>query len=263
MRIRSVLVVALLAIASPAFAQFSGDRINQILHEIATDCPRAWSNAHREGHPERYDFIIYAVQRLYAASGGTVGGNWRRAVIGDLSMDGISVDGFADGRRFADVIVGAGGTNPMLGYRTPGPDALLRDSAGNYAPHGFVHARDLPAPAVPCSSSGPIDPPPPPPPPTIDLKLVLEAIAALQQLLERLHVKADELAGKLTAHEQTLSTIEGAADAAFKQAQVAADNTRELLNATPTQGCSKEHPDRCPEYEFRVFGSPVIARPRK
>lgn len=105
-------------------------RINDILHETAHRFPRAWSKAHREGDPERWDYIILSVNELYREDR-TVRGNWRRGVQGDLSMDGLSV--LIDGQwRFADVIGGAGGSNPQIGYRTPGPESALRDGSGRY-----------------------------------------------------------------------------------------------------------------------------------
>lgn len=105
-------------------------RINEILQDTAHRFPRAWQHAHREGDPERWDYMILAVNTLYAEDR-TVRGNWRRGVEGDLSMDGISV--LVDGEwRFADVIGGAGGPNPSIGYRTPGPESALRDGSGRY-----------------------------------------------------------------------------------------------------------------------------------
>jgi hypothetical protein len=109
--------------------------------------PQAWAHAHRDGDPARWDFIILAVRRLWAESAGTVGGNWRRGVHGDLSMDGLSVLG-GDGQwRFADIIVGAGGDNPRLSYHEPsGDDSLLRNSAGHYVGiDGVAKPENLPA----------------------------------------------------------------------------------------------------------------------
>jgi hypothetical protein len=102
--------------------------------------PRAWSLAHT-GSSERYDYIILACRALYTASGGTVGCNFRRAAIGDLSMDGLSVENPADGRYyFADVISGAGGCCPSIHYGHPfHGGALLRDPSGQYAPWGFAN----------------------------------------------------------------------------------------------------------------------------
>jgi hypothetical protein len=124
--------------------------INDILHRVKDAYPRAWGNAHHEGHPERYDWNILAGKALQAENvkaGGTpdaIGCNWRRADVGDLSMDGLSVMG-PDGRYyFADIIVGAGGPNARPNYRTPFNDAsLLRDRAGQYAPHGFADPSKL------------------------------------------------------------------------------------------------------------------------
>jgi hypothetical protein len=119
----------------------SAGEIISVLTQVRNAFPRAWSRAHHHGDPERYDFIILACRALYQRSGGTIGCNWRRAVVGDLSMDGLSVENPADGRYyFADVIAGAGGPNPSIIYSPPFHEgALLRDSSGRYAPHGFAN----------------------------------------------------------------------------------------------------------------------------
>jgi hypothetical protein len=100
--------------------------IKAILEDTRLRYPRAWGNAHREGHDERYDYIVLATKALQAANvraGGSpeaIGGNWRRAVVGDKSMDGVSVLRDTDGRYyFEDVIAGAGGPNPSIKYRHP------------------------------------------------------------------------------------------------------------------------------------------------
>jgi hypothetical protein len=121
------------------------DQIIAALHEVKAAYPRAWSKAHREGDPERYDFIILAGKRLHTESGGRVGCNWKRADIGDLSMDAITVIGrdidLDDDRYYAvDVVVGASGDNPQIGWTFLG---LLTDRAGVYAPHGFADPREL------------------------------------------------------------------------------------------------------------------------
>jgi hypothetical protein len=199
-----------LASVSPVWAQspvFGGD-IAGILHQTAAACPRAWSKAHAEGDPERYDFIIEAVKRLYEASGGSVGGNWRRGDVGDLSMDGITVLA-SDGRYyFADVIGGAGGNNPTIGFRFD-PANLLRDRAGNYAPHGFVKASDLPRPAVACGTApnpnpGPTpnpNPAPTPQPPAVDLGPLVSKLAALEAAINAMQ-------GNLLGRAQILAAIQ-------------------------------------------------------
>jgi hypothetical protein len=61
-------------------------------------------------------------------------------------MDGLSVENPADGRYyFADVIAGAGGSNPSIIYSPPFHDgALLRDGSGRYAPWGFANPFGVP-----------------------------------------------------------------------------------------------------------------------
>jgi hypothetical protein len=149
------------AFAASAFAQspvYPRDQILAVLHDVARGCPRAWERAHVQGDPERLDFIIYAVRQLDAVSDGKVGGNWRRADVGDLSADGLSYVA-TDGRvYFADVIARAkehvdSPWTPEIAFQSDA-NSLLRDRAGNYAPHGFVSAGQLPQPAVACSASG-------------------------------------------------------------------------------------------------------------
>jgi hypothetical protein len=154
--------------AASAHAQtpiFPQAKIIAILEQTASDCQRQWKAAHGPTN-EKYDYIIEAVKRLYVASAGTVGGNWRRVVIGDLSMDGLTVDMREPNgtiqRYFADVIAGAGGTNPRIVFNVTG---LLRNSAGQYAPEGFAapnHPR-FPAAVVGCGGTPtipvePVDP---------------------------------------------------------------------------------------------------------
>ena len=202
----------------------SDAEIYRILQNVREANPRAWAHAHHEGDPERYDYIILAGKRLFAASNGQIGCNWRRAVVGDLSMDGISVVG-ADGRYyFADVITGAGGSNPQLTYRTPGPEALLRDSAGNYAPHGFADPRPLRT-HFPYDREEPPPPPPQPPPSAcrfqpLDLSRLENAILALTTTIAELK--------RITAHAQ-----EAAMDAAVRanEARHAADRALAKLDA--------------------------------
>jgi hypothetical protein len=120
--------------------------ISSILNQVRVAYPRAWSLAHRSSTPERWDYIILASRYLFQLSGGTIGANWRRARVGDLSMDGLSVENPADQRYyFADAICGAGGPSPSVCYSTPFQDSqLLREYAGGpYAPHGFANPMTL------------------------------------------------------------------------------------------------------------------------
>jgi hypothetical protein len=111
-----------------------------IMNQVAAAYPRAFRLAHSHT-AERYDFIILACRALFQAGGGTVGCNWRRAVVGDLSMDGITVEK-PDGRfYFADMIMGAGGSNPRIAYSELG---LLFNAHGQYAPWGFANPFGVP-----------------------------------------------------------------------------------------------------------------------
>lgn len=172
--------------------KFSVSEIVHILNVVKAERPDDWDHAHRKGHPKRYNYIIHAGTRLYEVSGGTVGLNWRRAVEGDLSMDGISIEGEDGLRYFADVISGAGGPNPSIpsAIRLTDRD-LLRDPAGNYAPHGFASPADLikhgirpvgseaPQPAPSPEPEPPHVCPPCPPIPTIDRAELLDEASFL------------------------------------------------------------------------------------
>jgi len=131
----------------------AGEVVN-ILSQVRNAYPRAFLTAHTNSS-ERYDYIILACRALYQASGGTIGCNWRRAAVGDLSMDGLSVENPADNRYyFADVISGAGGPNPTIWYEHPFHDgALLRDSSGQYAPWGFANPFGVPGSYPPLRTS--------------------------------------------------------------------------------------------------------------
>jgi hypothetical protein len=164
------------------------DQIRETLEKVWNAFPQARQHAHHQGHPAAWDFNILAgklVQAENVKAGGSaeaIGCNWRRAVVGDLSMDGLSVQNPSDGRYyFEDIIVGAGGGNPSIKYRHPFSDAqLLRDAAGQYAPHGYADPRGLnthfnydaapvPPPVEPPPVPVPVPAPPPVPQPDQDL----------------------------------------------------------------------------------------------
>lgn len=213
MKILKTLIFAFALFASSAFAQtplYARDAIVQILHDTARDCPHQFSTAHREGSPERWDFIIEAATRAYRASGGTVGGNWRRGNVGDLSMDGFTYKA-TDGRfYFADVIAGAGGSNPQIVFNTTGEAPAI----------GFVSAGDLPRPVVPCSAAtpGPVIPPPTTPPPATNLQPILDAIKGLSDQIAQLRAEVNAVA----------ADARNAADRAG-EVKAIAQNTRDRL----------------------------------
>jgi hypothetical protein len=148
------------------------DEIRDALQSVWNAFPVARQHAHQIGHEAAWDYNILAGKLVQAANikaGGSaeaIGCNWRRAVVGDLSMDGLSVQG-PDGRYyFEDIIVGAGGSNPSIKYRHPFSDAqLLRDASGAYAPHGYADPRKLTTHFQ--YDAAPVPPPVEPPPPVI------------------------------------------------------------------------------------------------
>jgi hypothetical protein len=150
------------------------DQIRDSLQSTWNAFPKARGYAHQIGHPAAWDYNILAgrlVQAANIAAGGSaeaIGCNWRRAVVGDLSMDGLSVLNPADGRYyFEDIIVGAGASNARVKYSHPFSDAqLLRDASGQYAPHGYADPRGLTT-HFEYDVKPPVEPPPPvvvPPP---------------------------------------------------------------------------------------------------
>jgi hypothetical protein len=229
--------------------------IARILHETKDAYPRAWDHAHHDGDPERYDWIILATKRLWVESGGTVGGNWRRGVHGDLSMDGISVL-VGDQWRFADVIVGAGGSNPRIVYGTPGPEAALRNSAGEYVgaagvadPSGLRTHFDYALPTGPSggnnnSGSGL------PVPVLTACSFAATDLAGVYQLLQTIaaalaEMKVDAKAASVNAQDAADSASDAAVDAAA---------IRERMEQ---QGAVK-----FPDYEARILGASVTLRPK-
>jgi hypothetical protein len=210
----------------------SDEQINEILRQTARDFPRAWSKAHHQGDPEAWDFITLASQRLFAASGGRVRANWRRGVVNDLSMDGISVQ-LEDGQwYFADVIAGAGGPNPQVSYRRPGPDALLRNAAGQYIgeagaadPRALRTHFDYGAQA-PASGSAP-PPPPADPPAGISLKCNFQPAPVVD--LSAISAKLDSI---LQALAEVRAEVAEATKAA-RFAETAATEARLAVEALP------------------------------
>lgn len=172
--------------------KLSEGNIYGILQAIweAPQYARAREFAHKEGHPARWDYIVIAGKAVQAENmrlGGDaldIGCNYRRARVGDLSMDGLSVKNPADGRYyFEDVIASAGSADATIKYRHPFNDgALLRAvEGGPYAPEGYADPREQKThftyDAVP--SPGPDPTPTPTPTPTpapVDLAPVLELL---------------------------------------------------------------------------------------
>lgn len=237
---RMLIALALLVVSGlPAAAQtpkFPAHDILRILEETRDACPRAWRNAHRRDTGEQFDFVIEAVKRLYAASGGTVGGNWRVGRVGDLSMDGITVEA-TDGRYyFSDIIIAAGTDDARLTFGIS-EGTLLRDGAGNYIGElGFVPAHALPAPRVPCAAAPPPPPseppPPPPPPPSVNLTPVLDAIAQLRLQVEALRAQLDAMREKVD--QAAYESLQAALRASDIKTAIEALKARPIAEGFPT-----------------------------
>lgn len=209
-----LLLMLILALAAPAAAQtpvFSAQDTIHILEQVQQQCPRAWQKAHRDGDPERWDFMRIAIPRLEVASGANTAGNFRRGVRGDLSMDGVSAKDTAGIWRFYDVIGGAGGSNPTIGFSGGGD---LRDSSGRYIGEaGVAFARDIPPPVVPCETTTVPGGPTGPGPPVDILKPVMDALAELKQRINDLHAKTDALFANERVQTETIAHIDGEAQA--------------------------------------------------
>jgi hypothetical protein len=233
----NVLLLLLLA-QSPLF---SADRIVEIHEQVARECPRQWQMSHaHEGdgwHAEARDYIIEVIKRVNKESGGSVGGNWRRGNVGDLSMDGVTFRA-ADGKfYFADTIRGAGGPSPSIGFNVTGEAPEV----------GFVDASELPAPARACGVAPPPAPKPnpdptpnpnpaPAPAPPVDLGPVLAALREAQADRDLLRAQIAALAERLEAANQSVL--------------VSIDLGKQQL-ANP------------PSYRGGIFGIPVVLRPEK
>jgi hypothetical protein len=196
--------------------RLSEDEIRDALQKVWNAFPQAREHAHHQGHPAAWDYAILAgklVQAENVKAGGSaeaIGCNWRRAVVGDLSMDGLSVLNPADGRYyFEDIIVGAGGGNPRIKYRHPFSDAqLLRDASGAYAPHGYADPRKLTthvnydaAPTPPPVITPPAPVPVPAPQPDTDLHhkigLLMTGNSFLINQLAALRKDGDDISRRL------------------------------------------------------------------
>jgi hypothetical protein len=203
------------------------------------DDPRfrlAREHAHRQGHPAACDYITVAAQALQrenVARGGAwddIGCNWRRAKVGDQSMDGLSVKNPADGRYyFEDVIASAGTPAASIKYRHPFRDeALLRAVAGGpYAPQGYADPRELRT----HFQFTEIAPPEPPAGPTTDNKFdparIEAALVALQSVCSNL---VEQVSATRVQAE--------AARVAAEEAKAAAEQAREEVRSV----ASKEEP---------------------
>jgi hypothetical protein len=211
---RLLIALLVLGFAASAAAQtpvYPRDSIVQVLNEVKAACPGPWATAHRENDARRWDYIIHASARLYAASGGSVGGNWKRGNVGDLSMDGVTFKA-TDGRfYFADVIVGAGGSNPSLAFNV----------TGEAPAHGFVSADALPRPVEACATPQPPTGPQPPvtaPVEPVDLKAALEAIAGLRKEVAALSDQVSSLMDRLA---RVANDANAAASAALNTQSIA------------------------------------------
>ena len=195
----------------------------------------ARDHAHREGHPAACDYITIAgqaLQRENVARGGEwddIGCNWRRARVGDQSMDGLSVKNPADGRYyFEDVIASAGAPHASIKYRHPFDEgALLREVAGGpYAPHGYADPRgltthfhyDVVEPARPAAC-------------TCDLTRVETALQALGRTCSALATQVGATKASVDAAKESADAAKFAAEHAQGAAEDARDEARRVLRS--------------------------------
>jgi hypothetical protein len=199
----------------------------------------AREHAHRQGHPAACDYITIAAQALQrenVARGGAwddIGCNWRRAKIGDQSMDGLSVKNPADGRYyFEDVIASAGTPAASIKYRHPFRDeALLRAVAGGpYAPHGYADPRELRThfPYTESASPSP-SPPSPVPPPRSTAECKFDP-AGIEAPLATLKSLCSNLVEQIDATREIAEAAKVAAEEARRAAEEARDEVRTVVS---------------------------------
>lgn len=87
----------------------SEQKVKEIAEQVRASFPRAWGNCHKEGSPETDDYIILTCKELNKLDN-KVGCNGKRGT-DELSHDAIWNDG-----RIVDIVIGAGGANPSVGY---------------------------------------------------------------------------------------------------------------------------------------------------
>jgi hypothetical protein len=246
MRIRQIAFLLLaLGAAVPAFAQAPNH------FEVVQ---RVWDAGHRgDSHESSGCFTEAAAYALHQ-----VDPNWGhlKKNPGQNQVRGHAVDAvlYRTTGTAIDIIGGSEEPGAFVAWQ---PDLVA--GRGRYTPANWE------APTAGCGAGGSTPPPPPPPPPPpLDLKPVLDAIADVRRLFEE-HKNLDKAVwdavggqtGRLIDIERQLSTIEGAADSAAKQAAQAAANTAQLLEAQPSKT------GEWPEYVGSVLGRTVVLRPRR
>lgn len=105
----------------------SEQKVKNVAESIKSQYPRAWSHCHIEGDPETDDFIILVCKELNILDR-TVGCNGKRRT-DEKSHDAIWNDG-----RIVDIVNGAGGSNPSIGYN----DVTLDSTVGGVVMGKFI-----------------------------------------------------------------------------------------------------------------------------
>lgn len=144
---RIVIALLLAGIAAPAAAQDIDGAIG-VMRQVASQCPRAFANAHRAGNPEAWDYIILAAQALKRFDP-AFGMNGKRGNPSDPSYDAIAYSSGA-GLRIVDVIAGAPDHNGDLNA------IVWQDVTAQSTVNGVVMGFNIDpigrSPVVPCGS---------------------------------------------------------------------------------------------------------------
>lgn len=150
MRVMFCSLVLALSCAAPAGAQ-NRDQAVDMLRDVATRCPRAYANAHRDEnqHPEAWDFIILATQALKRVDP-LFALNGKRGDARNLSSDALAY-GVGRNVRIYDVIV-AGGTQGNDLSKIAMQD-VTADSTVDGVVMGIAVDPDSRQPLVPCGTA--------------------------------------------------------------------------------------------------------------
>lgn len=188
------LVLLALLLASPAWAQYAPDQLRELQpvvlsvgEEVRAAYPSAWRAAHNAGEPAGSEYVRRWALAL-KARGITACVNGKRGS-DTLSQDVLVFPVTSGGNRdtsgqyaqiaIIDVIGGAGGSNPTLGWND-----VSQFAAGKCI-----------APVLEAGESGgtsaptPVPVPAPPPPPTVDLSPVLVKLAAIEARLAAIEAR--------------------------------------------------------------------------
>lgn len=220
---RTVLLVVLALWPAVVGAQSTAPDRRDVVQAVSDADPARFACAHVESRLCKLDWIQAVAVELYKIDQ-RWGLNGKRGNPDDISMDVVTFRVGPTDRHVEafDVCGGCGGGNPSVTW----------NNITNYATMGQPGTAIWVAPVVKVSEPGPIDPPPPAP--TVDLRPVLDAIAALV-------VKVDAVAGlALAARDAALdakSEAEQAKTNASDVKHLAVPELKTLIERAGLTGC--------------------------